>query len=257
MPPPVRRAPVLSVSLTTGVYKITNTVTGKVYVGSASVHFKMRYRHHFTHLTKSDHENPYLQASWNKYGRTAFKFTIIETCNPQECVAREQFWIDTLNACDRRYGYNICPVAGSRLGTKWSDETRRKTTEAFARPEYKEKMSAARSGRKLTEEQIAVRTAKQKGLKRSEETKAKLRATLATAETKARKSAAALAVWAARTPAQRKEFSKKLITANLGKKASEQAKANMSAAQRRRFEKPEERLMASARMMGNSNRKGG
>ena len=45
-------------------------------------------------------------------------------------MAREQWWIDKLEAADREYGYNISPTAGSRLGIKEGDELRPKKVKA-------------------------------------------------------------------------------------------------------------------------------
>jgi group I intron endonuclease len=44
---------------------------------------------------------------------------ILEYCESSLCISREQYYIDLLKP-----EYNICKIAGSRLGTKQSEETK-------------------------------------------------------------------------------------------------------------------------------------
>ena len=53
-----------------------------------------------------------------KYGYSSFSLDILEYCEPSIVIAREQFYIDNLKP-----EYNILNKAGSRLGTKESEET--------------------------------------------------------------------------------------------------------------------------------------
>lgn len=113
----------------TGVYQIRNTVTERIYIGSASRGFKNRWTNHVNDLRKNRHGNRYLQRAWNKYGESAFEFTILLVCPPNDCVASEQSIIESKRATDRRFGYNIAPVAGSSRGIKRSAATRKKLSE--------------------------------------------------------------------------------------------------------------------------------
>ena len=45
-------------------------------------------------------------------------------------VAREQFWIDELKSADNSLGYNVAPIAGSVLGYRHTEESRRKQSKA-------------------------------------------------------------------------------------------------------------------------------
>ena len=60
-----------------GVYKITNEVTGKFYIGS-SKDIDARFERHKTLLRTNNHVNTILQRSWNKYGPGKFTFAILE-----------------------------------------------------------------------------------------------------------------------------------------------------------------------------------
>ena len=55
------------------IYRITNKVTGQHYIGQ-TVDINRRKRTHFNSLKRQDHDNPKLQASWNKYGEDNFEF---------------------------------------------------------------------------------------------------------------------------------------------------------------------------------------
>lgn len=119
-----------------GIYRI-NGPNGKFYVGSAR-NIGQRWTEHKRDLRYGDHGNSKLQRSWNRHGETGFTIEVLEVVSlPDDLIKREQFWIDSLKAVVN--GYNILPVAGSSLGRKHSDETRRKMSaaklEAFmARP---------------------------------------------------------------------------------------------------------------------------
>ncbi|NCX56490.1 MAG: hypothetical protein EBW87_04740 [Burkholderiaceae bacterium] len=114
----------------TGIYKITCTVTGKLYIGSTSLNFHTRWYTHVNSLKRNAHCNPYLQFAWNKHGSDAFKFEIIEECEPENCIRREQYWIDLTNSTDHNVGYNLCAEASSCKGVKRTEEQRNRMREA-------------------------------------------------------------------------------------------------------------------------------
>ena len=55
------------------IYRITNTCTGQHYIGQ-TIDINRRKRKHFSTLANNQHDNPKLQASWNKYGKDNFEF---------------------------------------------------------------------------------------------------------------------------------------------------------------------------------------
>ena len=56
-----------------------------------------------------------------KYGYSKFTLEILEHCDSDKCLEREQYYIDLLNP-----EYNILKIAGSRLGSIQSEETKQK-----------------------------------------------------------------------------------------------------------------------------------
>lgn len=125
--------------------------TGKVYVGSA-VWITKRWRYHREALRAQKHENPYLQRAWNKYGETAFRFTVWKYVPPERLIDEEQRAIDFFQAANRSKGYNICPNAASPLGRTYGTEFRRKISDArrgkSLSAETKAKISEAMRGNK-------------------------------------------------------------------------------------------------------------
>ena len=107
----------------TGIYKIKNLINNKVYIGS-SVDIDKRWKLHKDSLIQNKHHSILLQRSFNKHGKDNFIYDIIEECEKEILIEREQYWIDTLDSYNN--GYNILPKAGSCLGNKVSDETKRK-----------------------------------------------------------------------------------------------------------------------------------
>jgi group I intron endonuclease len=123
-----------------GVYLITNTTTGAVYVGSAAKSFDERWYNHRLQLRSNIHDNLYLQRAWNKYGEASFVFSVAEYVeNPDEVLTREQHWIDRYFGLGKGHCYNLSPTAGSCRGCK-------------ARPETIEKRVAKLRGQKRSEE---------------------------------------------------------------------------------------------------------
>jgi len=109
-----------------GIYKITNTINNKLYVGSAIDLYKRKHKHLYD-LKHNIHHSIHLQRAWDKYGEDNFMFETIEYIENKDILKeREQHWIDTLNVCDINIGYNILPTAGNSFGYKMSEESKKK-----------------------------------------------------------------------------------------------------------------------------------
>jgi hypothetical protein len=108
------------------IYKITNIINNKIYIGSASFYDK-RKGIHIARLRNNTHKNKYLQSSYNKHGENNFKFEIIEhVCSQKKLLNREQYWLDLTQCYNTKIGYNISKIAGSNLGNKMSEESKKK-----------------------------------------------------------------------------------------------------------------------------------
>lgn len=76
-----------------GVYKITNVVTGKYYIGS-SYHCEERWKEHLKDLRGGYHINSHLLHSFQKHGEENFKFEILHELPEPEARIKEQWYID-------------------------------------------------------------------------------------------------------------------------------------------------------------------
>ena len=175
--------------LSAAIYQIRNTSNGRVYVGSA-VRLAKRWKEHLRDLRAGRHHSQKLQYAWNKYGEAAFCFEVLEHVEGKDALLqREQAWIDSLNAASRT-NYNVCGTAGSQLGMKASEATRKKLSAALAgntrclgfrhSPEARERMGAGKRGQMRTDEQKArmsaaqIGNAKKRGYVTPDETKQRL-----------------------------------------------------------------------------------
>ena len=184
-----------------GIYEIVNWQDGKAstYVGS-STDIECRWGEHRKKLRAGRHDNAHLQAAWDKYGKDAFAFNVLEEVSEDMLLAMEQEYLD--DYFDRGHCYNIAvrampPMAGwkhteearrkmseTKRGKKLSEEHKRKIGESLMgnqncsgcthTEETKRNMGEAQKGRKHTEETRRKISAANKGKRRSEETRRRL-----------------------------------------------------------------------------------
>lgn len=100
------------------VYKITNLLDNKFYIGS-SANLLKRYYTHISNIRANKQTCTKLIRAVRKHKEENFKFEIIEECAIDNLLEREQYFLDTLKP-----HYNIALIAGSNLGIKRSKEVR-------------------------------------------------------------------------------------------------------------------------------------
>lgn len=89
-----------------GIYAIVNTITGDAYIGSTYRvgGIEERWNVHRKDLQTNTHYNSFLQRSYNKHGKQAFSFIVLEHIERIDDIAklrkmtldREKFWIEKL-----------------------------------------------------------------------------------------------------------------------------------------------------------------
>lgn len=182
--------------MTSGVYAIYNMISMAKYVGSAGDIRRRIWDEHLWDLRRKTHCNPHLQASFNLYGEEAFAFGLLEECDPDILIEREQWFLN--NDVEWDIDYNMSRVAGqppSPKGREKSEKHRRNLSKSLSghtvSRETRRKLSDAHRGRKRAVEAVAKQkeTMRKKressdyvspylGRKRSPETTAKIRETI-------------------------------------------------------------------------------
>lgn len=92
-----------------GVYKISNDLNNKIYIGS-SKNIKSRFNEHIRSLSRGKHSSKHFQNFFDKHKNIHFTINVIEECDLKDIVDREQFYLDTLNPFGEG-GFNICKTA--------------------------------------------------------------------------------------------------------------------------------------------------
>jgi group I intron endonuclease len=208
-----------------GVYAIVNVATGERYIGG-STNIRSRWQTHLSHLRKNQSTHTKLQAAWNQWGENSFLVVVVEEVgNRDELIAREQHYLDTYQP-----EYNTRQSADNSIGIPHDEASRAK-------------MSAALRGRTFTDEHRANLSAALSGRTYSDETLAKMRAAKAhiSNETRARMSVAKKGKTPSRAAIAAAE------KANRGKSRSPEVVEKIRAAQRERWARKKEELLANAK----------
>jgi group I intron endonuclease len=159
-----------------GIYKITNRINGKFYIGQSN-NIERRFMEHKTpHGTITS-----IKLAIKKYGKENFLFEILEECKLEELDAKEVFWIETLkpqyNRCSGGMGARNHFVSDElkehlrkqslKYWQKLDESEKRKRIERMhsKRPtiivtdDMKRKLRKANTGKKQTVETIEKRKA--------------------------------------------------------------------------------------------------
>jgi group I intron endonuclease len=147
------------------VYKMTNSVNGKIYVGQTSQNLLKYLRSDVTRsLLNNGDRKPKLYPAIRKYGESAFSIERLATA-PDKIYADklEIFFIRILKSQDREVGYNIANGGGGSFGY----------TRVFT-AEHIEKIRASSTGRKHRQETLEKMSKSSKGRPKTQEHKDKL-----------------------------------------------------------------------------------
>ena len=87
------------------IYKITNKINNKIYIGKTSSTIKKRWQEHCNDSEKRGAESRPLYSAMNKYGINNFIIEQIEEVNTdEEACEKEKYWIEFYGSF--KYGYN-------------------------------------------------------------------------------------------------------------------------------------------------------
>ena len=103
------------------IYKITNNINGKIYIGQTRVTEPQRWQQHVWHAyNNSNNDSLLLCKAIRKYGKENFTRTIVEECDNWFLNEREKYWIKYFDSTNHNIGYNV--AEGGEGHFKYSDE---------------------------------------------------------------------------------------------------------------------------------------
>ncbi|MBO4543017.1 MAG: GIY-YIG nuclease family protein, partial [Bacteroidales bacterium] len=86
------------------IYKVTNNINGKIYVGKTLHPVEKRWKEHCQDYKKERYKKRPLYRAMQKYGETNFSIEQLEECSADTLNDREVYWIEKLGSF--KYGYN-------------------------------------------------------------------------------------------------------------------------------------------------------
>lgn len=157
------------------IYKITNKINGKLYVGLSSVSAEVRWREHCSDSKSSlAKRHSTLHLAMRKYRIENFVMEVLEDGISDGLLeAKEVEWIARLESANREKGYNRT-YGGCRCVHSPDSKSRIKGIDRRS-PEARARQAAAIRGRKLSPERKEALRLTRVGYKASPETIAKMK----------------------------------------------------------------------------------
>lgn len=105
------------------IYKITNNLNGKSYIGQTVQSLRQRKREHLYRMVNQPERKEKLYMALRKHGIENFTWEVLESCNTvDELNERERHYINSLNTYNR--GYNMTE-GGDSVGEETKEKLRK------------------------------------------------------------------------------------------------------------------------------------
>lgn len=160
------------------IYKVTNRVNGKIYIGQTVFPLNVRRNKHI-HSSKIMSPD-YFHKAIRKYGPDSFVWETVCLCLSRDEADNKEREFIKLFGCRAPSGYNMTDGGEGNNGRSPSEEVRAKISQKLKgykhSDETRARMSKAKKGWKVPAEIRMKRSARMKGTHLSDETKAKLSA---------------------------------------------------------------------------------
>lgn len=179
------------------IYKITNKVNGKIYIGQTIRTLEVRWKQHCKDA-ETNYKGMAILAAIQKYGKENFTVEQIDiACDRDELDKKEDYWINHYNSLSPN-GYNLhtggkhyeCseetkrkisesrsgeknPLWGKHLSIEHKENIRKSLIGRVLTDEWKQKIGNGNRGRKLSDKQRELLKQINTGKKQSEETRKK------------------------------------------------------------------------------------
>ena len=89
------------------IYKISNDINNKVYIGKTTHSIEDRYKDHWYDLTRPEYQYRPLYRAFNKYGAEHFSVSMLEECPEEVSSEREIYWIKYYNSYGNSYNATL------------------------------------------------------------------------------------------------------------------------------------------------------
>lgn len=89
------------------IYKVTNCVNSKVYIGQTNFSIETRFKQHLRDCDNKCNENRPLYLAMKKYGKENFHIELIEECSSDKLNEREKYWISYYNSFNEGYNATV------------------------------------------------------------------------------------------------------------------------------------------------------
>jgi group I intron endonuclease len=130
---PIKLSRLIPVS---GIYKITNSVNKKVYIGK-SINIKARWFNHVSDLTSGKHVNKGFLRDFQLMGAGVFVAELIEKCDKSCLLEREWYYMNQYH----KNGYELYNITGWRGDSRFDPDNNLSETDW----KYIEKQKAIRN----------------------------------------------------------------------------------------------------------------
>jgi len=109
-----------------GVYQIILKEDGRSYIGS-SIDIEARWKRHKESARLYPKTGQVIARAIAKYGADQFNWVVLETCDEEQLLDREQYWLDSVRPfADENNGFNVRKIADSNFGITRTIESRKK-----------------------------------------------------------------------------------------------------------------------------------
>ena len=106
------------------IYKITNIINGKCYIGQSIHPIQKRFHRHINDSINNIIDTHFARAI-RKYGESNFLLEQIDTAtNQKELTEKEQYWIKYYKSNNPSYGYNETDAIYKSGGNTYQNKTK-------------------------------------------------------------------------------------------------------------------------------------
>lgn len=89
------------------IYKVTNKINGKIYIGKTVKSLSRRRAEHHSGIENTDNVFKGFKGALQKYGKEQFVWEILEECPIEELNSREVHYIEEHKSYMKGIGYNL------------------------------------------------------------------------------------------------------------------------------------------------------